>query len=125
VIVTHNRRDVLLRTLVCLRFSAPRASEVWVVVNGSTDGTAAALQDDFPEVNVITLERNEGVGARSRAFDRTRGRYVVLLDDDSYPVGDTVQRSVAILDREPELGALGGRVLLPMAGKRPARFPAW
>ena len=86
VIVTHNRCEVLLRTLARLQASCPPESEVWVVDNGSTDGTATAVRAEFSDVHLIALEANEGVGARSRAFARVRGKYVVLLDDDSCPV---------------------------------------
>jgi len=118
VIVSHNRRERLLRTLDLLRRTTPgraQAYETWVVDNGSTDGTAEAVEDAHPEVNLIRRPTNEGVWARSVAFEHCRGRYVVLLDDDSYPEpgSDTVRRSMRYMDRHAEVAAVVGRCVLP------------
>lgn len=117
VIVSHNRRDTLLRTLGILEATTPlRAAqwETWVVDNASTDGSAEALAQQFPRVNVIRRDTNEGVWARSLAFAHCRGRAVILLDDDSYPAEpDTVTRSIAHLDAHPGVAAVVGRCVLP------------
>lgn len=116
IIVTHNRREALLRTLWILHHSTPLAAdqwEAWVVDNASTDGTVDAVRDKFPGVRVIRRPRNEGVWARSYAFGPAQGRYVVLLDDDSYPTDDAVTRSMDYLDAHPRSAAVVGRVILP------------
>jgi len=117
VIVSHNRRDTLLRTLGILEKTTPLPAaqwEIWVVDNGSTDGTDAAIATQFPAVNVIRREKNEGVWARTLAFTHCRGRAVMLLDDDSYPAApDTVTRSLAHLQAHPDLAAVVGRCVLP------------
>ena len=127
VIVTHNRRDALMRTLRILHTTTPLPSsqwEAWVVDNGSTDGTAVAVREAFPGVKLIARPRNEGVWARSYAFDRAEGRHVMLLDDDSYPVGDAALRSIEYLDANPDCGAVVGRVLLPDGSSEACAFPA-
>ena len=91
VILTHNRRDSLLHTLEQLKNNPPLAAggwETWVVDNGSTDGTTRAVADTYPHVNVIHRAKNEGVWARQYAIDRAGGKYIGLLDDDSYPIDD-------------------------------------
>jgi len=126
IIVTHNRRAALLKTLSILQRHTPLQAEqweAWVVDNASTDGSPDAVARAFPGVKLIRNPTNEGVGARSRAFDRARGRYVVLLDDDSYPVGDAVLRSIDHLERTPTTGAVVGRVLLPDGSEEACAMP--
>jgi GT2 family glycosyltransferase len=126
IIVTHNRRAALLKTLAILQRRTPLARdqwETWVVDNASTDGSCQAVANAHPEVRLIRNPSNEGVGARSRAFDRAAGRYVVLLDDDSYPVGDAVLRSIDYLERTPGTGAVVGRVLLPDGSEEACAMP--
>ncbi len=126
IIVTRNRRETLLRTLEHLRANTPLPEgkwEVWVVDNASTDGTAEALRSQVPWVRLIERPGNEGVGARSHAFPRAAGRYVFLLDDDSYPVGDTVTRSMAHLSANPQVGSLTGRVILPGGQEEACALP--
>jgi GT2 family glycosyltransferase len=116
VIVSYNRRESLLKTLGILETHTPlsrSAWEVWVVDNASTDGSAQAVRTSFPSARIIQRDRNEGVWARSHAFARAAGDYIVLLDDDSYPVGNAVVDSVDHLERHPTCGAVVGRVVLP------------
>lgn len=126
IIVTHNRREPLLRTLAHLHETTPLPREeweAWVVDNASTDGTAEAVRFQFPNVNYLQRETNEGVWARSAAFEPARGHYLILLDDDSYPIGDAVTRSLAYLDRTPRCAAVVGKVLLPDGTEEGAAFP--
>ncbi len=117
VIVSHNRRDTLLRTLGILQHTTPLPAEqweVWVVDNGSTDGSADAITQQFPGVHLLRRETNEGVWARTLAFEHCRGRAVILLDDDSYPAdASAITRSIAHLDAHPDLAAVVGRCVLP------------
>lgn len=127
VIVTHNRREPLLRTLRHLRDTTPLPRgewETWVVDNASADGTDAAVRGEFPEVNYLPRAANEGVWARSVAFKPARGEHVILLDDDSYPIDDAVTRSLDHLARNPACAAVVGKVVLPDGTEEGCAFPA-
>lgn len=127
VIVTHNRRDSLLRTLEILHRTTPLPShewEAWVVDNASKDHTIESVQARFPDVRVIACRSNEGVGARSRAFAQAAGEYLVLLDDDSYPIGDAVTRSMDYMDLYRDVAAVVGRVVLPDGSLEACAMPA-
>lgn len=128
VIVTHNRRERLLRTLSELEAVTPLPRGAWevrVVDNASTDGTAEALRDRSHRFPVHLHERpsNEGVAARNHGIDAARGAYVCLLDDDSYPVGDAIPRSLARLDAQGDLAGVVGRVRLPDGGLEACALP--
>ena len=120
VIVTHDRKDALLRTLSILHrnHSLPPGSwDAWVVDNGSTDGTVDAVCQSFSHVNIIARPTNEGVWARSYAFDQAAGEYLILLDDaDSYPIEDAAGclGSIEYLDMNPAVRrAVVGQIVLP------------
>lgn len=104
-------------------YLAPGVAEAIVVDNGSTDHTPAALANCYPNVKLISLPANEGVSARNHAFPIAQGRTIVLIDDDSYPEGDAIERSADYLDAHPEVGAVGGRVLLPDDSAEASAFP--
>lgn len=137
VIVTHNRRETLLATLGRLRDnpSLPHdAMEVLVVDNGSTDGAPDAVEafaagragEPAPRfaVRVIRRPRNEGVAARNHAFAVASGKYVALIDDDSYPLEDALGRAMARMDEAADVGAVGGRVLLADGTFEASAFPS-
>src|SRR5579885_3345343 len=64
VIPNWNGRDLLAKYLPSVIAAAERCpgSEVIVVDNGSTDGSAQFLRETFPGVRVIALEKNLGFG---------------------------------------------------------------
>lgn len=112
VIISHNRRERLLRTLEVLHRFSPLPEEqwdLWVVDSASTDGTAAAVWSAFPRTCLIALTENHGLKVREFVFRQIRSDYVMLLDDDSYPEGDTALRSIEYLDAHPAVAAVGGR----------------
>lgn len=127
IIVTRNRRETLLRTLDHLERNThlPRhAWEVFVVDNASEDGTSEALARHYRQASVITLPENEGVPARNHALRPARGRYVVFLDDDSYPLDDAIPRSLSYLSKHPKTAALVARVVLPSGQCEAPAMPA-
>ena len=86
VIATHNRKDVLARTLPSLLAQdlPPAEYEIVLVVDGSTDGTADMLRALSPRCALRILEApRRGPGAaRNAGVAAARGDTVLFLDDD-------------------------------------------
>jgi GT2 family glycosyltransferase len=81
-IPTFNGRQHLGRTLRSLEAQS-RPTDVVVVDNGSSDGTAELLREEFPEVTVLALERNVGFGpAINRAAQEHPADPLILLNND-------------------------------------------
>lgn len=97
-ILSFNRRDALavnLRKLSeSLRYPRERL-EIVVVDNASTDGTREMLGEEFPDVQVIANDENEGVPAWNHAFSAGHGDWFLTLDDDCYVEGDLLRRALA------------------------------
>jgi GT2 family glycosyltransferase len=117
VIISHNRKPTLLKTLARLKALTPiprNQWEVWVVDNASSDGSADAVQQKFPGVHLIRNKTNQGMFARNHAFARCGGKYIVSLDDDSYPAEPwAVSLMLEHMDAFSTTGALVGKVVLP------------
>ena len=85
VIPNWNGRELLDRYLPSVIEAAAHVpgSEVIVVDNGSTDGSAAFVAERFPTVRLIALPENLGFGGGSNAgFRAAKHDIVVLLNSD-------------------------------------------
>ncbi|MCA9989818.1 MAG: glycosyltransferase, partial [Anaerolineales bacterium] len=90
VIVSWNVRDYLAECLASIYADLRRSGllgEVWVVDNGSTDGTLALLDDIFLNTHVIKNQHNVGFGAANnqgmRAAAALAPRHFLLLNPDT------------------------------------------
>lgn len=125
VLSTRDRRDVLLATLgrVFACDLDGDAFDVHVVDNASTDGTAEAVREAFPAVRLIEAGGNRGSVAKNLALPHALGRYVVFLDDDSYPAEGAVRRMIRHFEADPRLGAATFAVELPDGTRECSAYP--
>ena len=110
LVVTYNRRQLLLESLAAVHAQSRAPDAVIVVDNASTDETAAAVRSHYPAVTLAELARNSGGAggfACGMALALADGADLVWLMDD-----DTV----------PQRHAL--RALLEARGRHPGRPPA-
>jgi GT2 family glycosyltransferase len=111
VVVTRDRLGWLRRTLAQLE-RLPERPQIVVVDNASTDGTAAAVAREHPEVTVVPLDRNRGAEARTIGAARLDRPYVAFSDDDSWWVPGALARAAAVLHDHPQVGLVAARVLV-------------
>lgn len=111
VVITHNRRDELRRTLRAMA-ALPDAAPIVVADNGSTDGSADVVESEFPAVTVVRLSRNLGATARNIAVERVATRYVAFCDDDTIWQPGALTAAAAVLNRCPGLATVTGRCLV-------------
>jgi GT2 family glycosyltransferase len=83
-IPTFEARHLLGRVLGSLAAQTFSSAEVVVVDNGSGDGSAEFVRAEFPDVAIVSLERNLGFGpAINRAIDERPGDPVILVNNDA------------------------------------------
>ncbi|HEV7771220.1 MAG TPA: glycosyltransferase [Solirubrobacterales bacterium] len=104
IVVTHNGREMALRTLRSAMAAAGSASLEWLVVDaGSTDGSAEAIERELPEVRVLRRDNGGFAASNNVGLGLTRGRYVLLLNPDVEILTGTLGDLVAAMDARPEL----------------------
>jgi len=115
IIVSWNCRDLLARCLDTVFASKLDADfEVIVVDNSSTDGTASIVQNNYPQVQLIASGENAGFArANNLALRQARGELILLLNPDTELEADTLQVMVDFMDKHPECGMAGCKVLNP------------
>jgi GT2 family glycosyltransferase len=113
IIVSFNTRNVLRESLESIeRERGNLRLEIFVVDNNSRDGSVEMVQTEFPYVRVMRSQVNLGFGAANNlALELANGRYVVLLNSDAFLCPDSLKLSVEYMDRHPEVGLAGGRLV--------------
>lgn len=95
IIPTRDRHDMLARTLAAIHALGPHEAEVIVVDNAS----ARPAFDQIPTqmcipVTALRLGANIGAAARNVGARRARGDWLIMLDDDSFPLNLNHVRSL-------------------------------
>lgn len=112
VIPSWNTRDYLARCLETLDLARKPTTEVIVVENGSTDGSAEYVAEHWPHVRLIRNAENQGFARGSnQGLREARGRYVLLLNTDTELFPDSVARLVEFLETHPAHGAVAPRLV--------------
>lgn len=113
VIVNWNTKRFLLSCLASIKVHTRGIDyEIFVVDNASTDGSADAVAQVFPEVHLIRNNANLGFSrASNQAIRQAQGRYILLLNPDAQLIDDTIVRMIGFLDNYPDIGAMGCRIV--------------
>jgi len=117
-VVNMDGREFLLACLDAIERTAPSGveREVLVLDNASRDGSTAALRGRGGELRLIELRRRSGKAANdTRLLREARGRYCLLLNEDSELRPGAVEALSEALDRDPG-AAVAGAQLLDSAG---------
>lgn len=115
VVLTFNRVAEVLRTLrhVC---GMGEARHVIVVDNASTDGTAAEVRRNFPDVLVIRLTQNIGAAARNVGVAAASTPFVALCDDDTWWAPGSLPAAQHVLEEHPTVALACARVIVAPRG---------
>jgi len=87
VILNWNTKDMLKRYLPeVIQNSGHPGTNIIVADNGSNDGSCELIKKEFPEVQLIRLDKNYGfAGGYNRALRQITAKYTVLLNSDVVP----------------------------------------
>ncbi len=128
-VVNTSQRELLLRGLDAIareRKSLPFAAEVLVLDNGSRDGSAEAARAHASVDEVVALDQRRGKGANdTELLGRARGRFALLLNEDSELCPGASLALHRALSEHPEAACAGARLLRPDGREQPSawRFP--
>lgn len=114
VLILYNKAELTyrcLRSLAALRMEVP--FEVLIIDNRSTDDSGT-LVSRVRGARYIRNEENLGfLLACNQARDLVESEFTLFLNNDTEVHPGSLAASVATLDRDPRVGAVGARVILP------------
>jgi len=116
-VVNTSQRELLMRGLDAIareRRSVPFATEVLVLDNGSRDGSAQAAREHPAVDETIALSKRRGKALNdSELLRRARGRYALLLNEDSELLPGATRALHDALAERPAAACAGARLVRP------------
>lgn len=112
VVILNYNGEKLLRDFLPSVVQHSEGAEVIVADNGSTDGSVACLEQEFPAVKLIRLDQNYGFcGGYNRALQQVDADYYVLLNSDVEVTAGWLAPMVTLLDKQPAIAAVQPKIL--------------
>lgn len=116
IVLNWNGKSDTLACLESLKMLSYPHFETIIVDNGSTDGSATAIREGFPQHQLIETGENlgfaEGNNVGMRQALQRGAELVLLLNNDTIVAADILERLVETYHAHPEAGILGAKIFL-------------
>ena len=115
VIVNYRTPDLTLKcvaSIVAHGVAAP--ADIVVVENASPDDSYARLSAELSGVRLLQAANNGGFGAGvNLGAALCEADYILVLNPDTYFEDDSLNKALAVLDSQPEVGLVGLDLVYP------------
>lgn len=117
IVVNHNGKEYLRRCLLSVLANDFKDNEIIVVDNGSDDGSASLIQNEFGSQNLnlifLNLKQNFGPAlARNEGAKIAKGEYLAFLDNDTQVKSDWITEAIKLFQKDQSIGCIQCKLLL-------------
>lgn len=113
IVVSYNTKKLLEDCISSIyKFTKSINFEVIVVDNASKDNSIEIMKKKFPKTKIILNKYNRGFGpANNQGIKIAKGKYILLLNSDTYLVENSLKKLVDKAKSVSNLGALAPQLL--------------
>lgn len=115
VFLNFNKLEETKQTSTTLQTLCEKRNDIEIIAvdNGSKDGTAEYLQTQTNIISIL-LNTNDGIAGYSAGFERAKGQFLLILDDDSSPIDlANIDQTLVKFDQHPEIGLIAAHIQTP------------
>ena len=104
VILSHNDPEMVVNAIKSIKMLKTRYKfDIFVVDNGSNDGTPKSVRNAFKDVKVIELEKNIGTAAYDAAIKESKSEYIFFTGCDIEVKNDMLDKLVGFMDKNKDV----------------------
>lgn len=112
VIPTFDTAPLTVACCASVIAALPPDSEVIVVDDGSSDGTADAIRSAFPSIRILRNESNRGFAvSANRGVNAATGDVILLLNSDTAVLPGALEILLEAFEADPSLGVAGAQLV--------------
>lgn len=112
IIVNWNGKTHLENCLPALACQNCENKEIIIVDNGSNDGSAELISNQYPSIRLIRLDTNLGFDMGNIiGYRASKGKYIVLLNNDTRPKYNWLSELVKAALSDSRIGIVGSVML--------------
>lgn len=113
IVLNWNRKNLLKRCIDSIQSQTYKPVEIVLVDNGSHDGSAEYVRENFPGVKLICNAENYGFcGGNNIGIKEAKGRYIALMNNDAVIQPDCIEEMVKTIRKGTDIGAVATKILL-------------
>lgn len=111
VTVNYNQSEVTCEFLESLKNITYQAIEIFVVDNDSPTDNPDIIKERYPYINLLKTGKNLGfAGGNNFAFPHCKGKYVLLINNDTEVEPGFLEPLVELLESDPTIGIVNPRI---------------
>ena len=120
VVLTYNNLSFVKQFFPTLLEHSAKEATIWVVDNGSSDGTVAYIEQHFEDVQIIALPQNLGfTGGYNAGLKQISADYYVLLNSDVAVMSNWITPIIEVMEADKTVGVAQPKM---MSFDNPSRF---
>jgi len=115
VIVNYNVRDLVDNCIASVykANSNKYKIEIFFVDNNSIDGSVTHIRNKYPDVIIISNEKNIGFSmANNLAIKKASGKYILILNPDTILEEGTFEKMISFCEANKNAGAVTSKLIL-------------
>lgn len=111
ITVSYNHPEVTMDLLHSLQKISYKPVEIFVIDNASPKDDPSPIRDKFPEIHFIRLSENIGfAGANNVGIKLAKGKYVLLLNNDTEVPSGFLEPLVQKMEANPQIGVVSPKI---------------
>jgi GT2 family glycosyltransferase len=116
IVLVNRNAGILLKEAINALINACKDVDYEMIIadNAPADKSVEMIENDFPELKIITTDSHQGISALSnQALRACSGQYILIVNADTICGKDSLHKLFTFMDEHQDAGGVGVRMLSP------------